>query len=253
MLSLFSCMVWRCAPSTDLREAVQLSQHPLLKDCLPALYILASSAEDSLPIGVMLFFSKGSYCGPELLLSTQVFPLHSWKLRKNWDPAFIITLSGGLDQPTTLLWCFLVSGMRFPLEADLKSFLYTGASELRAACLSKICMKCSKRLWHAFLPSTEFNLRPINFREKGLTYHSYHTSTISLQPRVLPSHLQEAWEEFSCVGARGRESDHFLILFFSPCVFQELAFKIISMSLCCLRAACSSPQYLCVLSFPQVT
>ena len=59
------------------------------------------------------------------------------------------------------------------------------ASELRAACLWKICMKCSKRLWHAFLPSTEFNLRPINFREKGLAYHSYHTSTISLQPRFL--------------------------------------------------------------------
>ena len=44
-----------CSNFTDLCEAVQLSQHPLLKDCLPALYILASSVEDSLTIGVMLF------------------------------------------------------------------------------------------------------------------------------------------------------------------------------------------------------
>ena len=71
-----------CSNFTDLREAVQLSQHPLLKDCLPALYILASSAEDSLPIGVMLFFSlKVHIVGQELLLSTQVFP-----------PAFLKTI-----------------------------------------------------------------------------------------------------------------------------------------------------------------
>lgn len=42
MLSLFSYGVKVCSNFTDLREAVQLSQHPLLKDCLPALYILAS-------------------------------------------------------------------------------------------------------------------------------------------------------------------------------------------------------------------
>lgn len=91
-------------------------------------------------------FVKTQYAQQELLILIS-FSFFSCKLfSKTYVPASITMLRDWPDQPMTLFGFVSLYQRRFPTKEEIERFLCSGASELNAVCLCKVCIKGSTKV-----------------------------------------------------------------------------------------------------------